>query len=132
MRCGQGMQTWGRHKIYGSLASPTGVLKTSLTFGINPICIQIWQRRLIAHMLHRLWWLLVQQTARPPPPAGLLLAHVSIRTTRLCGLGSRVVGDGSREEELGRHFGGGGRDGEGWNVYAPMSGGGEGDLGLGE
>ena len=59
-------------------------------------------------MLYCLWWFLVQQATGPPPPASLLFAHRTIRTARLLGLGSRVVRDGPREEDWGRHFGGDG------------------------
>jgi hypothetical protein len=83
-----------------------------LTLRIHPVCIQVWQCRLVTHMLYCLWRFLVQQTTRPPPPPSFLLAHGSVRTARTGGFRARVVGDGARKEDWGRQFGGGRR----WNV----------------
>ena len=46
-----------------------------LTFGVDPLCIQIWQRGLVADVLDTLWRFLIQQTAGPSSPPFLSVVH---------------------------------------------------------
>lgn len=98
-------------------------LHSLLTFGIDPLRIQIRQDGLITLLLKALGRLLVHQTATPSPPPVLLELFVCAHL--LGGLHIQVrrrihlVGKGDAaalQEGVGRQFGGGGGGGGGGNV----------------
>jgi hypothetical protein len=91
-------------KLVGGAIST--VERGELTFSVDPICVQIWQSRLIAHMLYSFWGFVIQQTARPPSPTSLEFAHCFVFAARTWRFATRVVGDGARKEDWGRQFGG--------------------------
>ena len=86
-----------------------GQREALLTFGIDPLRVQVGESRLIAQLLKRFLRLLVdlEYTTRPPSPGRLFLPHVQIRRTASSrGFCARVVRDGAGEDDWGRHFGG--------------------------
>jgi hypothetical protein len=80
----------------------------SLTLGIDPIRVSVWQRRAVTKLLNSLRGFVVdlQNTTRPPPTGRVCFRHlVHASSTRRIG-GPRVVGDGTGQEDWGRQLDG--------------------------
>ena len=79
-----------------------------LTFGIDPVGVQVGQGSLVADLLQRLLRLVVdlEDAARSPPAARVGVCHGPVGTASARRMGGRVVGDGALEEDWGRQFGG--------------------------
>lgn len=72
------------------------------TFGVHPGRVEVWQCRLITHMLYRFWRLLVDETARPPPPSFLAIVHGPLSREPL---GRGRVGVGGERKSTGKEEG---------------------------
>ena len=95
--------------------------KERITFCVGPVGVEIGQGRLITDLLERLGGLVIHlEDAARSPPAGTIVAvgHVEVDASSARRAGSRVVGDGSLEENWGRQLGGiGGVVGGRWRVW---------------
>lgn len=73
--------------------------KTKHTLGIDPVSIQVRERRLVTAMLNGLRRLLVDDTTGSPPSTRLALSHLRLRTQPvMTGVDLRREGDGTGNE----------------------------------
>jgi hypothetical protein len=97
-----------RAKSRGSPAGGPATTASSVmrTFSIDPVRVEVRQRRLIAQLLDRLRRLMVNlEDATRSPPSSTFVRHVRVdASTRW--VGARVVRDGARDKEWGRQLGG--------------------------
>lgn len=78
-----------------------------LTFGIDPVGVAVGQRGAVTQLLYRLrrFMVYLEERARPPPTGRVLFCHL-VHTSSTRRISTRVVGDGTLEEDWGRQFGG--------------------------
>lgn len=79
-----------------------------LTFRIDPVCIAVGQSGAVTELLDRLGGFVVhlKERARPSPTGRVLLFRHFVHTSSTRRIGTRVVGDGTLEEDWGRQLGG--------------------------
>jgi hypothetical protein len=81
-----------------------------LTLGIDPVGVSVWEGRLITQLLKRFGRFVVylEDAAGSPPAASLGVCHgsLTIRAPSTWRIGARVVGEGTRDEDWRRQFGG--------------------------
>lgn len=97
-------------KVGGQALIPRVVWGTQdclLTFCIDPVRIAVGEGGAVTQLLDRLGRLVIylEKRARPPPTGRILFRHF-VHTSSTRRIGTRVVGDGTLEENWGRQFGG--------------------------